>query len=149
MCSSDLLVTAGTAVNGKVMYSLEYDGAYSTAIPRETDAGEYEVWYKVVSTDGTTETDPCDEPVYVTIAPKEVTPIIRLENQSISAKALVFARLSLLRFSVSRSMFEALLASFSFTSSSLFLLAESLLFWLTTVCRIKIAAIVRTSAVSI
>ncbi len=76
------LVTAGTAVNGKVMYSLEYDGAYSTAIPRETDAGEYEVWYKVVSTDGTTETDPCDEPVYVTIAPKEVTPIIRLENQS-------------------------------------------------------------------
>ena len=76
------LVTAGTAVNGKVMYSSEYDGTYSTAIPRETDAGEYEVWYKVVSTDGTTETDPCDEPVYVTIAPKQVTPIIRLENRS-------------------------------------------------------------------
>lgn len=75
------LVTAGTAVNGRVMYSS--DGiTYSTAIPRETDAGEYEVWYKVVSTDGTTETDPCDEPVYVTIAPKQVTPIIRLENRS-------------------------------------------------------------------
>ena len=75
------LVTAGTAVNGKVMYSLD-GGEYGTAIPRATDAGEYEVWYKVVSTDGATETDPCDEPVYVTIDPKEVTPIIRLENQS-------------------------------------------------------------------
>ena len=61
------LVTAGTAANGRVMYSLEYDGTYSTVIPRGTDADDYEVWYKVVSTDGTTETDPYDEPVYVTI----------------------------------------------------------------------------------
>ena len=75
------LVTAGTAVNGKVVYSLD-GGEYSATIPRATDADDYAVWYKVVSTDGTTETDPCDEPVEVTISPKEVTPVIRLENRS-------------------------------------------------------------------
>lgn len=73
------LVTAGTAVNGKVMYSLD-GGEYGTAIPRATDAGDYEVAYKVVDENGKDATT--EEYVYVTIDPKEVTPIIRLENQS-------------------------------------------------------------------
>ena len=73
------LVTAGTAVNGKVMYSLD-GGEYGTAIPRATDAGDYEVAYKVVDENGKDATT--EEYVYVTIDPKEVTPIIRLENRS-------------------------------------------------------------------
>jgi methionine-rich copper-binding protein CopC len=73
------LVTAGTAANGRVMYSLD-GGEYGTAIPRATDAGDYEVMYKVVDENGKDATT--EEYVYVTIDPKEVTPIIRLENRS-------------------------------------------------------------------
>ena len=61
------------------MYSLN-GGEYGTAIPRATDAGDYEVAYKVVDENGKDATT--EEYVYVTIDPKEVTPIIRLENRS-------------------------------------------------------------------
>ncbi len=73
------LVTAGTAVNGRVMYSLD-GGEYGAAIPRATEAGDYEVAYKVVDENGKDATT--EDYVYVTIDPKEVTPIIRLENRS-------------------------------------------------------------------
>ncbi len=47
------LVTRGTAVNGHMEYSSDEYDYYSTALPKGTDAGTYEVWYKAVGTDGT------------------------------------------------------------------------------------------------
>ncbi|MBQ9042285.1 MAG: InlB B-repeat-containing protein, partial [Eggerthellaceae bacterium] len=56
--TSQALVTAGSASVGGVSYTMKYSlaegGAYSTVIPSETNAGDYEVWYEVVDTDGTT-----------------------------------------------------------------------------------------------
>ncbi len=75
----DLLI-AGTAVNGRVVYSETKTGTYTTSIPSKTDAGTYQVWYKVEDNNGTSVTEP--KSIIVTIHPKEVTPIIRLENRS-------------------------------------------------------------------
>ena len=73
------LVTAGTAINGRVVYSMEKDGSYKTSIPTETNAGTYQVWYKVEGDNGAGDTEP--QSVIVTIRPKEVTPIILLNGQ--------------------------------------------------------------------
>ena len=73
------LVSAGVAENGTVMYSLD-GGEYGTAIPRATDAGNYEIGYKVVDADGKTVIP--ENFFYVTIAPKEVTPTIKLAGSS-------------------------------------------------------------------
>ncbi len=73
------LVTRGTAANGHMEYSLDYDYDYSTTLPKETNAGVYEVWYKVVGDDGT-ETDP--ESVIAEILPKSVNPTVTLNLTS-------------------------------------------------------------------
>lgn len=44
------LINAGNADGGTIQYKLN-DGAYSTALPQATDAGDYMVWYKVVGDD--------------------------------------------------------------------------------------------------
>ena len=74
----DLLI-AGTAVNGRMVYSMIKDGPYSTSIPAKTDAGTYQVWYKVEGNNGAGDTEP--QSVIVTIRPKEVTPTILLNGQ--------------------------------------------------------------------
>ena len=63
------LVTRGTAVNGHMEYSFDEYDDYGTALPKGTDAGIYEVWYKAVGDDGT-ETIP--ELVIAEILPKTV-----------------------------------------------------------------------------
>ena len=52
------LVTPGTAVNGKVVYSTTENGSYSTSIPGETNAGVYQIWYKVQGDNGAGDTEP-------------------------------------------------------------------------------------------
>ena len=56
----------------------EYDD-YGRTLPKETNAGVYEVWYKVVGDDGT-ETDP--ESVIAEILPKSVNPTVTLNLTS-------------------------------------------------------------------
>ncbi len=74
------LVTAGTAVNGRVMYCMDDpDGEYKRTVPTAKDADIYTVWYKAVSDDGTNETDP--NFVEVEILPKSVTPTVLMEGQ--------------------------------------------------------------------
>ena len=48
--AAQVLVTAGTASIGEVVYSLTEMGTYSTTIPTGTNAGTYTVWYKVEGT---------------------------------------------------------------------------------------------------
>lgn len=73
------LVTPGGAVNGTVVYSETENGAYTTSIPRKTNAGTYQVWYKVEGANGASDTTP--RAVTVTIRPMQVTPIVLLNNQ--------------------------------------------------------------------
>ncbi len=60
------LLTAGSAVGGQMVYSLEKDGAYAATLPTKTDAGTYTVWYKVTADDNHIGTDPAS--VQVTIS---------------------------------------------------------------------------------
>ena len=73
------LVTRGTPVNGHMEYSFDEYDDYGTALPKETDAGIYEVWYKVVGDDGT-ETDP--ESVIAEILPRTVIPTVTVNLTS-------------------------------------------------------------------
>lgn len=43
----DLISTDGTTTGGKLLYSTGENGSYSETIPTGTDAGTYEIWYKV------------------------------------------------------------------------------------------------------
>ena len=73
------LVTRGTAVNGHMEYSFDEYDDYGTALPKGTDAGIYEVWYKVVGDDGT-ETIP--ELVIAEILPRTVIPTVTVNLSS-------------------------------------------------------------------
>ena len=73
------LVTRGTAANGHMEYSFDEYDDYGRTLPKETNAGVYEVWYKVVGDDGT-ETDP--ESVIAEILPKSVNPTVTLNLTS-------------------------------------------------------------------
>ena len=53
------LITPGESNGGTMMYSTTENGEYSTTIPTGTDAGYYDVWYKIVSNDNDyDDTDP-------------------------------------------------------------------------------------------
>ncbi len=64
--TAQALVTAGAATGGTMQYSLSKEGEYSAAIPSETDAGDYTVWYKVAGDSNHNDTAPAS--VKVTIA---------------------------------------------------------------------------------
>ena len=65
------LVTAGEAPHGEVQYSTTGKrNSYSTVIPTGTNAGTYQVWWKVQADTGYTDYTPA-EPITVTIAPEE------------------------------------------------------------------------------
>ena len=74
------LVTPGTAENGQVVYSTTRDGTYSTSIPVGTDAGTYQVWYKVQGDNGAGDTEP--KSVIVEIKQELAYPTVKLELAS-------------------------------------------------------------------
>ncbi|MCI9474807.1 MAG: S-layer homology domain-containing protein, partial [Flavonifractor sp.] len=74
------LVTPGTAVNGKVVYSTTKDGPYIPSIPGKTDAGVYQIWYKVQGDNGTGDTEPVS--MLVEIKQKLAYPTVKLELAS-------------------------------------------------------------------
>ncbi|MDE6994814.1 MAG: Ig-like domain-containing protein, partial [Lachnospiraceae bacterium] len=79
------LVTAGTLDPAAIADGLEIkfataeNGAYSTAIPTGTNAGDYQVWYKVEVTDNYTAVDPT-EITGVEIQRKQLTPDVTLSE---------------------------------------------------------------------
>ena len=70
------LVTPGTAENGQVVYSATKNGTYGTSIPVGTDAGVYQVWYKVQDSTGANVTEP--RQLLVEIKPRQVPATITL-----------------------------------------------------------------------
>ena len=66
------LVTGGSAQGGTLGYSLTADGTYTSTAPTGTDAGEYEVWYKVQG-DGNHLDTAAQSLGTVTVARKDVT----------------------------------------------------------------------------
>ena len=70
--SAQALVTAGSTSNGTLQYSLTKDGSYKDAIPTATNAGTYNVYYKVVG-DSEHSDKVFDTPVAVTIAKANYT----------------------------------------------------------------------------
>lgn len=68
--SAQALVTAGTATGGTMQYKLD-DGEWTATVPTATDAGTYEVYYKVVGDDDHNDFTP-DAPISVTIAAKDI-----------------------------------------------------------------------------
>ena len=74
------LVTAGSVVGGTMEYSLDNKN-YSTKIPTGTDAGQYEVYYRVKGDENHSDRDPVS--LKVTISPKTVSsPVITLSATS-------------------------------------------------------------------
>ena len=67
------LVTKGAATGGTLVYSLDQDGAYTTAIPTATNAGEYSVYYKVQGDKDHNDTEPVEVTVTIAKADPEVT----------------------------------------------------------------------------
>lgn len=67
------LVTKGAATGGTLVYSLDQDGAYTTAIPTATNAGEYSVYYKVQGDKDHNDTEPVEVTVTIAKAYPEVT----------------------------------------------------------------------------
>ena len=70
------LVTAGSSPEGTMEYSLD-DKSYSVSLPTGTDAGDYDVWYRVKGDSNHNDTAGAKLDDKVTIAKQEVTaPII-------------------------------------------------------------------------
>ena len=59
------LVTAGSSEHGDMVYSLEQNGAYSSDIPTAVNAGDYNVWYKVIGDDNHNDSNPAGVKVTV------------------------------------------------------------------------------------
>ena len=75
------LVTAGTAVNGTMAYSLDHT-SWSASLPQATNAGTYTVYYRVVG-DGThADFEPDPNSVEVTIAKAPLT--IKAEDKQLN-----------------------------------------------------------------
>ena len=78
--AAQALVLAGETGDGTLMYSNSQDGTYSADIPTGTDAGTYQVWYKVVGDGNHSDSTPAK--LDVTIAKAQASSVeIRLTNE--------------------------------------------------------------------
>lgn len=76
------LVSRGTADNGTVVYSQTETGSYTTTVPKQINAGNYEVWYKVQNTDGTDATSP--QYLSVTIQRMSINPMVIFDEDPVT-----------------------------------------------------------------
>ncbi len=66
------LVTGGSATGGTMMYRVGTEGDFSTKVPQETNAGTYDVYYKVEGDENYSDIEP-GAPITVTIAKAALT----------------------------------------------------------------------------
>ena len=78
--SAQALVNAGSTSYGTMVYCSTSGGTFSTTIPTGTNAGSYEVWWKV--TGNTNVCNTAATKVACTISPKPVSPTITLSPAS-------------------------------------------------------------------
>jgi hypothetical protein len=69
----ELLVTAGTATNGEMMYRIGTEGDFSEDIPKGNAAGQYTVYYKAVAINPDQFNDSEALSITATINPKSIT----------------------------------------------------------------------------
>lgn len=72
--NAQALANAGTTNWGTLQYSTASGGTYSTSIPTGTNAGDYEVWYKVVGNSNINDVDPAKITVNIAKANPTYTP---------------------------------------------------------------------------
>ena len=70
--SAHTLVAAGATADGTVEYRLGEDGEWSENIPTATNAGSYEIWYRIKGDDAHADIE-AEEPIAVVIAQADVT----------------------------------------------------------------------------
>ena len=70
--SAHTLVAAGATADGTVEYRLGEDGEWSENIPTATNAGSYEVWYRIKGDDAHADIE-AEEPIAVVIVQADVT----------------------------------------------------------------------------
>lgn len=71
--TAQALLNPGNTEQGTMVYSLQETEGYSVDIPKKTDAGTYDVWYKVLGYDGYQNTNPVKLQVTIKKAPLTVT----------------------------------------------------------------------------
>ena len=59
------LVKAGSTEHGDMLYSLEQNGTYTSEIPTGVNAGDYNVWYRVIGDDNHNDSNPASVKVTV------------------------------------------------------------------------------------
>ena len=79
--TEQVLVNAGSGVEGGTLQYKLGDGSYSAELPKATNAGSYTVYYKVKG-NNTTHSDSAEQSFTVTIAPKTVTATVSVEPTS-------------------------------------------------------------------
>ena len=84
------LVSAGSTTGGTLVYSLTEKGTYGATIPTGTDAGAYEVWYKVNGDDNYNGV--AAQSVSVTIAKKAAT--VTAKKQTVPLNGAIDADVS-------------------------------------------------------
>ena len=91
--SEQTLIVTGSTNDGRLVYSLTEDGAYSEVLPKATDAGTYHVWYKVIGDENHTDSDPASVAVKIAKADPGIGAVTAaVVNNTLETSAILLTR---------------------------------------------------------
>lgn len=85
--AAQALTTGGSADGGEIRFSSAKDGNYSEDVITATNAGSYEVWYKVIGDNNHNDTEPAKIDVSIAKARQSALETPAAENETIKGKA--------------------------------------------------------------
>lgn len=85
--AAQALTTGGSADGGEIRFSSTKDGNYSEDVIAATNAGSYEVWYKVIGDNNHNDTEPAKIDVSIAKAQQSAPETPAAENETIKGKA--------------------------------------------------------------
>lgn len=85
--AAQALTTGGSADGGEIRFSSTKDGNYSEDVITATNAGSYEVWYKVIGDSNHNDTEPAKIDVSIAKAQQSAPETPAAENETIKGKA--------------------------------------------------------------
>ena len=85
--AAQALTTGGSADGGEIRFSSTKDGNYSEDVITATNAGNYEVWYKVIGDNNHNDTEPAKIDVSIAKARQSAPETPAAENETIKGKA--------------------------------------------------------------